>query len=235
MMTRYLSANGTGMMTTYIVLLGPPGGGKGTQANNLSRELGIPQISSGDIFRENLKKQTDLGKMAEMYMNRGELVPDDVTIAMISERLSRPDCENGAILDGFPRTLNQAEALNEYLRALGGEIGIVFNIGVPEEVIVNRLSNRLTCRAQGHIFHKEYNPPKVQGVCDFDGSELYQRDDDQRETVKNRFNVYLEQTMPLISYYQEKGVLKEIDGAQSIEKIAQDMLELLHPVFMRNK
>jgi adenylate kinase len=195
------------MMAFYLILLGPPGGGKGTQAKALSKEFSLPQISSGDIFRENLKKQTELDKQAEKYMNRGELVPDDVTIAMIQERLSRFDCKNGAILDGFPRTRTQAEALSGILRELGGEIGMVINIDVPEDVLINRLSNRLTCRAQGHIFHKEFNPPKSPGVCDYDGSELYQREDDKVETVKNRIHVYLEQTMPLISYYQDKGSL----------------------------
>lgn len=218
-------------MTKYTILLGPPGAGKGTQAKNLSKELGLPQISSGDIFREHLKAQTELGKLAEKYINRGELVPDDVTIAMIQERLARPDCVNGAILDGFPRTVTQAQAFSEMLRTTGGEIAIVLNINVPEAVLVDRLSNRQTCRAQGHIFHKEFNPPKLPNRCDFDGSELYQREDDKEDTVKNRIQVYLNQTMPLISYYQEKGLLKEVDGAQPIEEITRHMLELLYPIF----
>lgn len=216
-------------MTTYTVLLGPPGAGKGTQAKNLSKELGLPQISSGDIFREHLKEKTELGVLAEKYITRGELVPDDVTIAMIEERLSRPDCIKGAILDGFPRTRTQAEALSEMLRNKGSEIAIVLNINVPEAILVRRLSNRLTCKAQGHIFHREFNPPKDPIRCDFDGSELYQRADDKEETVKNRIHVYFEQTMPLISYYQEKGLLREIDGAQPIERITQHMLEMLQP------
>jgi adenylate kinase len=217
-------------MTTYIILLGPPGAGKGTQAKILSKELGLPHISSGDIFRENLKKQTELGMVAEEYINRGDLVPDDVTIAMIQERLSRSDCNRGAILDGFPRTATQAEAFNEMLGKIGDEIAIVLNINVPEPVLVNRLSNRLTCKAQGHIFHREFNPPKEPNRCDYDGSELYQREDDKEDTVIKRIRVYLDQTMPLISYYQEKGVLREIDGAQPIEIITQQMLELLQPI-----
>lgn len=218
-------------MTTYTILLGPPGAGKGTQAKMLSKELDIPHISSGDIFREHLKKNTELGELAAKYINRGELVPDDLTIAMVEDRLTRSDCEKGAILDGFPRTATQAKAFDEKLRKTGGEIAVVLNINVPEAILVDRLSNRLTCKAQGHIFHKIFNPPKEPNRCDFDGSELYQREDDKEETVKNRIHVYLEQTMPLISYYQEKGLLKEIDGAQSIETITQQMLELLQPIF----
>jgi adenylate kinase len=218
-------------MTTYTILLGPPGAGKGTQAKNLSKKLGLPQISSGDIFRQHLKKQTELGMMAEKYMNKGELVPDDVTIAMIRERLSQSDCANGAILDGFPRTPAQAEAFSDTLRKSDSKIGIVIYIQVPESVLVDRLSNRLTCRAQGHIFHKEFNPPKVPDRCDYDGSELYQREDDKEGTVKKRIHVYLEQTMPLIAYYRERGLLREIDGAQPIERVTQDMLELFQLMF----
>jgi adenylate kinase len=218
-------------MTTFTILLGPPGAGKGTQAKNLSKDLGLPQISSGDIFREHLKEKTELGKLAEKYMNQGELVPDDVTIAMIRERLSRTDCAQGAILDGFPRTRAQAEAIGEWLSHSGNEIGIVLYLSAPESVLVDRLTNRLTCRAQGHIFHKEFNPPKVPDRCDYDGSELYQREDDKEETVIKRIQVYLEQTMPLIAYYQEKGLLREVNGAQPIKKVTQHLLELLQPIF----
>jgi adenylate kinase len=213
-------------MTTYTILLGPPGAGKGTQANTLSNELGIPHISSGDIFREHLREQTELGKVAEKYMNKGELVPDDITITMVNERISRADCLHGAILDGFPRTPAQAEALSKILDTASNKIGLVLYIKAPETILVDRLSNRLTCRAQGHIFHKKYYPPKAPGVCDYDGSELYQREDDKVETVKNRINVYMEQTQPLIAYYDELGLLKRADGTQPIENVTQDLIEL---------
>jgi adenylate kinase len=214
-------------MPTYIVLLGPPGAGKGTQAKNIAEKFGLPHISSGDIFRENLKKQTELGRKAEEYMNRGELVPDDITISMIRERLSRPDCEERALLDGFPRTPAQAKALDEMLSDFGGQIDAVPYIKVREDELVERLSGRLTCRAKGHIFHKKYNPPQEPGICDFDGSELYQREDDKPETVKRRIRVYMEQTQPLIDYYQEKSVLIEIDGNQSIEDVTTDLVRAL--------
>lgn len=214
-------------MPTYIVLLGPPGAGKGTQAQIISKKLGLPHISSGDIFRENLKNQTDLGKQAEGYMKRGELVPDDLTIAMIRERLARPDCKPGALLDGFPRTPAQAEALSQMLAGFGGRVDAVPYISVPEQVLVERLTGRWTCRAQGHVFHEIYNPPKEPGRCDYDGSELYQREDDKAETVANRIRVYLDQTMPLIEYYRQQGVLIEVDGTQPIEQVTADLLEAL--------
>jgi adenylate kinase len=217
-------------MPTYLVLLGPPGAGKGTQAQIVSAKLVLPHISSGDIFRENLKAQTDLGKMAKGYMDRGELVPDDVTIAMIRERLSRPDAQNGALLDGFPRTPAQAQALDAMLVDFGGVVNGVPYIKVPEDVLVERLTGRWTCRAEGHVFHEKFNPPQKAGICDFDGSELYQRDDDKAETVKRRIRVYLEQTMPLINYYQDQGKLLEIDGTQSIEKVGKELLDALSAV-----
>jgi adenylate kinase len=217
-------------MPTYLVLLGPPGAGKGTQAQIVSEKLVLPHISSGDIFRENLKAQTELGKMAKGYMDRGELVPDDVTIAMIRERLSRPDAQNGALLDGFPRTPAQAQALDAMLKDFDGAVNGVPYIKVPEDVLVERLTGRWTCRAEGHVFHEKFNPPQKPGVCDFDGSELYQRDDDKAETVKRRIHVYLEQTMPLINYYQEQGKLLEIDGTQSIEKVGKDLMDALAAV-----
>lgn len=214
-------------MPTYIVLLGPPGAGKGTQAKNISETWALPHISSGDIFRENLKNRTELGRKAEEYMNRGELVPDDITISMIRERLSRPDCERGALLDGFPRTPGQAEALDDMLSDFNGGVDAVPYIKVPEDELVERLTGRLTCRAAGHIFHKKYNPPKERGVCDYDGSELYQREDDKPETVKRRIRVYLDQTQPLIDYYQERGLLIEIDGNQPIEEVTADLSSAL--------
>jgi adenylate kinase len=217
-------------MSKFIVLLGPPGAGKGTQAQVIAKELEIPHISSGDIFRENLKNETELGQTAKDYMNRGELVPDDVTIAMIRERLLRPDCANGALLDGFPRTPAQARALAEMLSEMGGEVALVPYIKVPEKELIERLSGRLTCRAEGHIFHKEYNPPETPGVCDFDGSELYQRDDDKVETVTRRIRVYLEQTEPLIAYYRERGLLVEVDGKQPIDQVKEDLFAALEQV-----
>jgi adenylate kinase len=214
-------------MATFIVLLGPPGVGKGTQAKILSEQSGLAHISSGDLFRENLKNQTELGKLAQKYMTQGELVPDDVTIAMIRERLSRPDCKAGAILDGFPRTPAQAEALEKMLHEFNGHVDVVPFIAAAEDILVDRLSSRWTCRANGHIFNKKSNPEKEPGKCDFDGSELYQRDDDKVETVKRRIDVYLDQTSPLISYYRDHDKLVEIDGTQSIEQVTQDLLRAL--------
>ena len=211
-------------MGKYIVLLGPPGAGKGTQAEVLSEKTGLAHISSGDIFRENLKAQTELGKLAQGFMNRGELVPDDVTIAMIRERLSRPDCKAGAILDGFPRTPAQAHALSEMLAQLDGKVVSVPYISVPAAVLIERLSGRWTCRAQGHIYHSQYHPPVKAGVCDEDGSELYQREDDQPATVERRIRVYLDQTTPLIDHYRQAGLLVEIDGTQSIEQVTSALL-----------
>lgn len=214
-------------MPTYIVLLGPPGAGKGTQAQIVSQKMGLAHISSGDIFRENLKKETELGKKARVFIDRGELVPDDLTIAMIADRLSRPDCSPGALLDGFPRTPAQARALEEILAGFAGKVLAVPYIKVPESVLVERLTGRWTCRAQGHVFHEKFNPPAQPGVCDLDGSVLYQRDDDKVETVMNRIRVYLEQTMPLIAYYLEKGLLVEVDGTQSIQQVSDEMMTSL--------
>ncbi|MBI4760569.1 MAG: adenylate kinase [Chloroflexota bacterium] len=214
-------------MTKYLVLLGPPGVGKGTQAKILSERTGLAHISSGDLFRENLKNQTELGKLAQSYMSRGELVPDDVTIAMIRERLSRPDCKTGAILDGFPRTPAQADALEAMLKEFNGCVDAVPFITAAEDVLVERLSGRWTCRANGHIFNEKTNPPKTPGICDFDGSELYQRDDDKAETVKRRIRVYLEQTSPLVDYYRRHGKLLEIDGMQTIEQVSQTLASAL--------
>ena len=214
-------------MATYIVLLGPPGVGKGTQAKTLSEQTGLAHISSGDLFRENMKNQTELGKLAQSYMNKGELVPDNVTIAMIRERLSRPDCGAGAILDGFPRTTAQADALANMLAEFGGDVDKVPYVTAPEKVLVERLSGRWTCRANGHVFHDKNNPPKQATVCDFDGSELYQRDDDKSETVIRRIQVYLEQTAPLIAYYRQRGKLIEINDTQNIREVAKTLLAAL--------
>ena len=199
-------------MATFIVMLGPPGVGKGTQAKILSEKTGLAHISSGDLFRENLKNQTELGKLAQTYMTKGELVPDDVTVAMIKDRLTRPDCTAGAVLDGFPRTPAQAEALSSLLKDFKGQVDVVPYITAEPEVLIERLSGRWTCSINGaHVFNEKTNPPKNDKKCDFDGADLYQRDDDKPETVKNRIKVYLEQTSPLISYYRERGKLAEID------------------------
>lgn len=211
-------------MAKYIVLLGPPGAGKGTQAQIIAKEFGLVHVSSGDLFRENLKNQTELGKLAQGYMNRGELVPDDVTIAMVKDRVSRPDCAGGALLDGFPRTPAQAEALAEMLSELGGCVSIVPYISVPADVLIERLGGRWSCPKCGHVYHEKFNPPKVAGVCDHDGTALMQREDDQAETVERRIRVYMEQTAPLIAYYQGKDLLAEVDGTQSIETVSQQML-----------
>jgi adenylate kinase len=211
-------------MPTYIVLLGPPGVGKGTQAKILSERTKLAHISSGDLFRENLKNETELGKLAQTYMGKGDLVPDDVTIGMIKDRLRRSDCEAGAILDGFPRTPAQADALEAILEKFGGQVDAVPQITAPLESLIDRLSGRWTCRVNGHTFNTKFNPPKNSGVCDFDGSELYQREDDTAETVKRRIDIYFEQTSPLIVYYRDRGKLVEIDGLQSIEHVTADIL-----------
>lgn len=214
-------------MATFIVLLGPPGVGKGTQAKILSEKTGLAHISSGDLFRENLKNHTELGKLAQTFMSKGELVPDDVTVAMVKDRLTRPDCEKGAILDGFPRTPAQAESLEAMLHEFNGHVDVVPFIKAQEDVLVERLGARWTCRAEGHIFNEKTNPPKNDKVCDFDGSELYQRDDDKADTVKRRIEVYYQQTSPLIDYYRDHGKLVEIDGRQSIDQVTEDLVVAL--------
>ena len=214
-------------MLKYIVLLGPPGVGKGTQAKNIAESTGLPHISSGDLFRENIKNATELGKLAQSFMNKGDLVPDDVTIGMIRDRLSRPDCKDGALLDGFPRTTVQAEALEKLLAEFGGKVNYVPYISASEATLVERLSGRWTCKDQGHVFHEKYNPPKKPGICDLDGSPLYQRDDDKAETVTRRIQVYFAQTAPLIAYYRERGLLSEINGARPIDQVTADLLAVL--------
>lgn len=208
----------------YIVLLGPPASGKGTQAARLREALNLPHVASGDLFRENLKNETELGLRAKGYMDRGELVPDDVTIAMVMERLSRPDCASGAILDGFPRTIAQAEALDEALARRGQRINLVPCITVPDEVLVERVSGRRLCRTCGEAYHVRFNPPRQPGICDKDGGELYQRDDDKPETVRKRLQVYREQTSPLIDYYRRRDLVVEINGDQPIDAVTADLL-----------
>ncbi|MCD6555072.1 MAG: adenylate kinase [Chloroflexi bacterium] len=208
----------------FIVLLGAPGAGKGTQAAYLEERLGIPHISSGDLFRENLRNETELGRLARAYMDRGELVPDEVTIAMVKERLAQPDCAGGAILDGFPRTIAQAQALEAILAEKGQRVGIVPYIKVSDEVLLARLAGRWTCRQCEAIYHELFSPPKVAGRCDVCGGELYQRADDTPETQRRRIEVYFQQTTPLIEYYRRQGLLVEIDGEQSVEQVRADLL-----------
>ncbi len=214
-------------MPVYVVLLGPPGAGKGTQAEMISAKLGLAHVSSGDLFRQNIKNQTELGKEVDAILKRGDLVPDDLTIRMVKDRLKQPDCKAGAVLDGFPRTPAQAQALNSMLADFGGKVDVVPYIQVDEEELVKRLSGRWVCRAEGHVYHQVFNPPKKTGVCDIDGSKLYQRDDDKRETVQRRIHVYMEQTAPLIEHYRNDGTLVEVDGAQAIEKVTADLLAAL--------
>ncbi len=215
-------------MATFIVLLGAPGVGKGTQAKILAGTTKLAHVSSGDLFRENLKNQTELGKLAKSFMDKGELVPDDVTILMIHDRISRPDCEAGAILDGFPRTPTQADALEKMLAEFESQVKAVPYITAPESVLVERTGGRWTCRDHGHIYHEKFSPPKQTGICDLDGSELYQRDDDKSEMVTKRIRVYLEQTMPLVEYYRKRGKLLEIDGAQPVEQVTKILLSALN-------
>lgn len=211
----------------FLVLLGGPGAGKGTQAERLSQALGIPQVSTGDLFRENLKNETELGLLAKGYMERGELVPDEVTVAMVRERLSRPDCARGAILDGFPRTVAQAEALETLLSGMHTQLATVPYIQVPEDVLLARLAGRWTCKVCGAMYHQLYSPPRRPGICDKCGGELYQRPDDTPETQKHRIEVYFEQTAPLIEYYRKKGLLAEVDGRESIDEVQARLLEVV--------
>lgn len=210
-----------------IVFLGPPGAGKGTQAKILIERYGIPQISTGDMLREHRAKGTELGKKAQEYMDKGQLVPDEIILDMVKERLSQPDCEKGFILDGFPRTVAQAEALDRILSEMGKKLDFALALVVPDELLIERLTGRRTCKNCGMMYHIKYKPPKVEGICDVCGGELYQRPDDNEETVRNRLKVYHESTAPLIDYYKKKGILREIDGSKSIEEITNQLIQIL--------
>ncbi len=210
-----------------IVFLGPPGAGKGTQAKMIAEKYGIPQISTGDMFREHLSKGTELGKKAKEYMDKGQLVPDEIVLGMVEERLKQPDCEKGFILDGFPRTVPQAEALDKLLEKMGKKIDYAILIDVPDEELVKRLTGRRTCKKCGMMYHIVFKPPKEDNKCDVCGGELYQRADDNEETVRNRLKVYHEQTEPIIQYYEQKGVLHRIDGIGSIEEIFDRIVKVL--------
>lgn len=202
-----------------IILLGPPGAGKGTQAEALVKKLFLTHISTGDMFRAAIKSNTPLGIEAKSYMDQGQLVPDEVTVGIIKDRISQPDCREGFLLDGFPRTEAQAEALDRLLTAQNIKLDAVLNIHVPLENLVIRLTGRRICRACGNIYHLLYNPPQAEGVCDACGGELYQRSDDEEATVKNRLSVYEAQTAPLIAYYQDKGLLHTINGDLPINEV----------------
>lgn len=210
-----------------IIMLGAPGAGKGTQAKAISEKYGIPQISTGDIFRANIKNRTDLGKKAKAYMDQGLLVPDQLTLDLITDRLAKDDCARGYILDGFPRTLPQAEALTNALQSQGEKIDYAIDIEVPDESIIRRMSGRRVCPKCGASFHVVYNKPKQDGVCDLCGDQLIIREDDKTETVAKRLNVYHEQTQPLIAYYRAAGCLKTLDGTRPIEEVFEAICEVL--------
>ena len=210
-----------------IILMGLPGAGKGTQASEIVKKFPIPHISTGDMFRKAIKDETDLGKEAKSYMDRGELVPDEVTVGIVKERISEDDAKKGFLLDGFPRTIEQAEALNNIMSELDRNIDAVINIEVPEEELMNRLTGRRICEKCGTTYHLVFNPPKVDGVCDLDGGKLYQRKDDNPETVSNRLSVNVKQSKPILEYYDEKGVLKNIDGAKDIDEVTKDVIDIL--------
>ncbi|GAB4269657.1 adenylate kinase [Thermincola ferriacetica] len=210
-----------------LMIMGPPGAGKGTQAEVLVKELNITHISTGDMFRAAIKEGTEMGKKAKEYMDKGQLVPDEVVVGMVKDRLSQPDCEKGFLLDGFPRTIAQAEALSKTLDEMGIKLDGVINIEVPREKLLARLTGRRVCKSCGASYHVLFNPPEKEGVCNNCGGELYQRSDDNEETVNNRLDVYEEQTQPLIDYYKEKGLLININGDQPIDKVLADILAAL--------
>ena len=210
-----------------IIMLGAPGAGKGTQAKQISAKFEIPHISTGDIFRANIKNGTELGRKAKEYMDQGALVPDELTCDLVMDRISQPDAQKGYVLDGFPRTIPQAEALTKALASRGEKIEYAIDIEVPDENIVKRMSGRRACTGCGATYHIVYNVPAKEGICDACGKELILRDDDKPETVANRLKVYHEQTQPLIDYYQQQGVLKEIDGTKDINVIFDDIVKVL--------
>ncbi len=210
-----------------LIMLGAPGAGKGTQAKKISAKYKIPHISTGDIFRTNIKSGTELGMKAKAFMDQGQLVPDEITIGMLLDRIKETDCENGYVLDGFPRTIPQAESLTKALTELGDKIDWAVNVDVPDEDIISRMSGRRACLGCGQTYHVVYNAPKQEGICDVCGQELILREDDKPETVGRRLEVYHEQTQPLIDYYRAAGVLAEVDGTQDLEKVFQDIVKIL--------
>lgn len=210
-----------------IIMLGAPGAGKGTQADKICAKYNIPHISTGDIFRANIKNNTELGQKARSYMDKGELVPDELVVDLVVDRIKADDCTNGYVLDGFPRTIPQAEALDAALAAINDKVDYAINVEVPDENIINRMSGRRACVACGATYHIVHIPTKVEGVCDKCGAELILRDDDKPETVKNRLNVYHEQTQPLIDYYTAKNVLHEVDGTKAMEDVFSSIVSIL--------
>lgn len=210
-----------------IIMLGAPGAGKGTQADKICAKYNIPHISTGDIFRANIKNNTVLGQKAKSYMDKGELVPDELVVDLVVDRIKADDCTNGYVLDGFPRTIPQAEALDVALAAINDKVDYAINVEVPDENIINRMSGRRACVACGATYHIVHIPTKVEGVCDKCGAELILRDDDKPETVKNRLNVYHEQTQPLIDYYTAKNVLHEVDGTKAMEDVFSSIVSIL--------
>ena len=210
-----------------IIMLGAPGAGKGTQAKMIAEKYAIPHISTGDIFRANIKNGTELGKKAKKYMDQGKLVPDELTVKILLDRVAQPDCANGYVLDGFPRTIPQAEVLDKALRELGDKIDYAINVDVPDENIVNRMGGRRACVGCGATYHIKYNAPKVDNTCDTCGSDLIIRDDDKPETVQNRLSVYHEQTQPLIDFYEKQGVLKTVDGTVDMKDVFAAIVDIL--------
>lgn len=210
-----------------IVIMGLPGAGKGTQATEIIKKYPIPHISTGDMFRLAIKNETELGKEAQAYMDRGELVPDEVTIGIVKERLAESDAKDGFLLDGFPRTVAQAEALNDIMAELGSQIDSTLYIDVPEEELMNRLTGRRICEVCGTAYHLVFNPPKKDGVCDLEGGKLYQREDDNPETVQNRLDVNIKQTKPLLEFYENQRILSKVDGARDIDEVFADVDKIL--------
>ena len=214
-------------MSTYVILLGPPGAGKGTQAVNLAERTGLLHLATGDMFRENVRNQTELGKEAQRYMERGELVPDELTISMLLDRLNREDAQLGSLLDGFPRTTEQAEALDAALAEQDAEIAAALLIEVANDEVLRRLGGRWSCPDCGAVFHAVFSPPQVEGTCDRCPGALIQRDDDQPEAIRRRLDVYAQQTAPLIDYYERSGKLRRVDGAREPDAVGADLLAAL--------
>ena len=211
----------------YIILIGAQGSGKGTQAEMLSQALGIPHVASGDLFRKAFDEKTELGLKVKAYLDRGELVPDDLTVAMVLGRLAEPDCAQGVLLDGFPRTVAQAQALDKGLQEVGKQIDLAIYLRVPREELLSRLSGRFICRANQHVYNINTHRPKVAGVCDIDGSELYQRSDDVGEAVQKRLDIFFNETIRLLDYYGSQHKLDEVDGNQDIDQVQQSLVDLL--------
>jgi len=211
----------------YIILLGAQGSGKGTQAELLSQKLGVPHIASGDLFRKAIDEKTELGLKAKVYIDRGELVPDDLTVSMVVKRLEEPDCSQGVLFDGFPRTVSQAEVLDKGLQEVGKQIDLAIYLQVPREELLKRLSGRFICKANQHVYNIDFHPPKVAGICDIDGSELYQRSDDTGEAVQKRLDIFFNETIQLLDYYGKQKKLVEVDGNQDIDRVQQSLLEVI--------